>query len=231
MADGDFDFYAELASGTRKKMRDLTPEEKKERKAQWRALSPEERRARVEAIRRTVRGGVVISAPVPGIGDEGGTIQMSEKSAAGRAAETQRQQLARIANSNRGKTFSQLGVTIKNRKVYKGTGLTNTELGDLDGACAGLNPGGGVIAGVTTFVRLANGQEKRTFLRSNKGAAEREVAAFNAMADAVSGLPTSSTPATATPAERMAVLARLRDDSLITDDEYQTKRAEIISEI
>jgi hypothetical protein len=63
-------------------------------------------------------------------------------------------------------------------------------------------------------------------------AAQRDAVKFNALVGATSAAaPPPPPPSPATPRERLTELTRLHDEGLLTDEEYQAKRKEIISQL
>jgi Short C-terminal domain len=85
------------------------------------------------------------------------------------------------------------------------------------------------------FVVCANGNVHEHKLDGTSAirAAQRDAAKFNALAGPeVAPAPLSAGPPVfGAPADRLAEVARLYDQGLLTDDEYQAKRAEIISQL
>jgi hypothetical protein len=129
--------------------------------------------------------------------------RVAKESAASRAAKIEREHLASRAATGH-HFFKLLGVTVRNGKVYKGTGLLGNELGSLAGACAGVletrrvAPMAGLISGAPpllgkAFVQCSNGARKQVEIREGMvtprnvvwAQLRQEIADFNRMADAV----------------------------------------------
>ena len=114
-------------------------------------------------------------------------------------------------------------------------GLTSgVALGTLIGPVA-LLPGVFRKSKAVAFVVFTDGIVREHKLDGNMAirAAQRDVVKFNALAAAAArsaGKPQSSA-APKSAADRLAEVPRMHDDGLLTDDEYQAKRAEIIAEI
>jgi hypothetical protein len=86
------------------------------------------------------------------------------------------------------------------------------------------------------FVVCANGKlyEKKLDGTAAIRAAQRDAVRFNALAgpaEAPVPEPAQTQAVSPTPRERLAEVTRLHDEGLLTDEEYQTKRAEIISQL
>ncbi len=219
-AQGESDGDAGSAD-ERKSWRALTPDEKKERRQEWRALRPQERRERVSEITQ--------------------------------AAERKRMM-------SKGIVFSGLGVRVRDGEIYPYPTLGQPALGPADGARAEITDptkaqmvGAGLASGVAlgsllgpialapallrkskavAFVVCANGRfhEKKLDGTATIRAAQRDAVKLNALLGSAS-TSTSALPTSPTPRERLAELASLREDGLLTEEEYQAKRTEIISQL
>lgn len=106
-------------------------------------------------------------------------------------------------------------------------------LGTLIGPVA-LLPGMFRKSKAVAFVVFANGIVHERKLDGNMAirSAQRDAVKFNALATASRPPTEPSPPATPrTAADRLAEVTRMHNDGLLTDEEYQAKRAEIIAEI
>ena len=85
------------------------------------------------------------------------------------------------------------------------------------------------------FVVCANGNFHEHKLDGTSAilAGRRDAARFNVLAgpEVAPAPPSAQRPALRAPAERLAEVSRLHDHGLLTDEEYEAKRAEIISEL
>jgi hypothetical protein len=113
-------------------------------------------------------------------------------------------------------------------------GLTSgVALGTLIGPIA-LLPGVFRKSKAVAFVVFMDGIVHERRLDGNMAirGAQRDAVKFNALVAACQ--PAEEPPPPATPrsaADRLAELTRMHDDGMITDDEYQAKRAEMIAQI
>ena len=82
------------------------------------------------------------------------------------------------------------------------------------------------------FVVCTNGRfhEKKLDGTAAIRAAQRDAVKLNALLGPASAA-ASAQPASLTPRERLKDLANLHDDGLLTDEEYESKRTEIISQL
>lgn len=115
-----------------------------------------------------------------------------------------------------------------------GAGLASgVALGTLLGPLA-LPPGLLRKSKAVAFVVCGNGKFHENKLDGTGAirAAQRDALKFNALVGSASApvmpQPASNPP---TPRERLVELTRLHEEGLLTDEEYQAKRAEIISQL
>jgi hypothetical protein len=212
-----------VGAGERKRWNALTPDEKNTRRQEWRALNPQERKERVneiaEAAQRErmqkkgvafyglgvrVRDGQVY--PYPTLG------QPALGPAEGARAE----------------------ITDPTKAQMVRAGLASgVALGAVLGPIA-LAPGLLRKSKAVAFVACVNGKlhEKKLDGTAAIRAAQRDAVRFNALTGSASA-PVLAQPASKppTPGERLAEVTRLHNEGLLTDEEYQAKRTEIISQL
>jgi hypothetical protein len=216
----------------RKPWRELTREEKQQRRAELRALTPAERRERLRAAgegapqERLQKKGMAF----PGLGVRVHDGQVY------RYPTMSQPTLGPLAGAR-----AEITDPTKAQMVRAGlaAGITSgVALGAVLGPFA-LAPGAvGLLrkSKAVAFVICANGKlhEKKLDGTAAIRAAQRDAVKFNTLAsraEAPVQEPAQPAPAPPTPSERLAEVTRLHDEGLLTDEEYQAKRAEIISQL
>ena len=206
---------------TPEERKSLTKDQKKARRQQWWAMSPQERQQHLREI-------------------------------------TDARQHERL--DTKGIAFYGLGVRVRAGEVFPYPTLSLPAIGPAEGARAEITDPtkaqmvrAGVASGLAfgavfgplalapgllrkskavAFVVCTNGKlhEKKLDGTTAIRNAQRDVMRFNALAGpAEASAPEPPQPPT--PSERLAEVTRLHEEDLLTEEEYQTKRAEIISQL
>lgn len=212
----------------------MTPEQKRARRQQWQAMTLTERREAIDASAEHDRQERVAS----GKGERWITRRVSNPVYAGLGVRVRDGQVYKYP------TFSQpaLGPLAGARaeitdptkaQMIRAGVVSGITLGALIGPLA-LAPGVLRKSKAVAFVIFPNGKlhEKNLDGTAAIRAAQRDAMRFNTLAGSVeTPAPAAAQPPPPTASERLAEVTRLHDAGLLTDEEYQVKRAEIISQL
>jgi hypothetical protein len=214
----------------------MTPEQKRARRQQWQAMTPTERREAIDASLELDRQERIAS----GKGERWATRRASNPTYVGLGVRVRDGQVHRYPAFGQpvigplAGARAEITDPTKAQMIRAGV-LSGVTLGAIIGPLA-LAPGVLRKSKAVAFVICSNGKlhEKKLDGTAAIRAAQRDAVRFNTLAGGAEALtPEPARPESAppTPRERLAEVTRLHDEGLLTDEEYQAKRAEIIGQL
>jgi hypothetical protein len=211
------------AVGERKPWRELSKEEKRERREERRAMSPQERRERFKELQEAALQKRMLAKGLafPGLGVRIRGGQVYPWPTLGQPA------LGPLEGAR-----AELTDPTKAQMVRAGV-ASGLALGAVIGPLA-LAPGLLRKSKAVAFVVCANGKihEKKLDGTTAIRAAQSDAVKFNTLAGPGDQPVTEPVqPPSPVAGERLAEVTRLHDEGLLTDEEFQAKRAEIISQL